>query len=350
MNPDQNIPTEQPASTAASTDSQVPVQQIPVTDLTSQPVSEAPVEPTAQPVDPATPGVTPTPNPFSAQPVSSEAQAPNPFGGQPVDAPATTPGPTASTDTAVAGAPITPPAGPSKKKLIVLISGIVGGLLVLGGAALAVFLIFFSVSHDDYVKAYNQVKAVSVAVSDTDVTGTREVDQLTASLEEYKTQNAKLADLKALNVDKDLSEKYKAYDVKAKAYIAFADAFIPSYGKLKTVTDSVLNTTSLKSSSIQATITLIEDAGDVSDPTIKEYIDTLLKTYQEILPQVKIYETATSSTEKTKALNAISTASKALTTAADTFQTDLQDRYDSVSPSDAFDALSKAVTDKANAR
>jgi len=325
MNPDPANPSEQP------TEPQQPAPEAPQTPVT--PAESAPVSETPQAFG-APESATPAANPFGGTPsASSEAAPASPFGGQPAAAPA--------------GAP-TPAAGPSKKKLIVLISAIVGGLLVLGAIALVVYLTFFSVTKADYAKAYDQVKAVQQTSGSGLALTSGDPDKLSTAFAEYKTENAKLADLKALKADKDLNEKYKAYDEKSKAYISYVEKFIPSFEKFTAATKTLSSTSLLKPASIQATITALEGASDITEPNLKAYVDSLLAAYKEILPQSKIYESATTPSEKLKASSAISASTKKLLAAATKLSTDMKASTADISIKDSFDALSKAVTEKYN--
>jgi len=305
-----------------------------------------PQDPAQTPSPEVTPAVTPTPtepvaapNPFGAStPVSSETPAAAPLG-------SAQPGTIGS---APAGAPLPGSTQNSKKKLIILISAIVGGLLIAGGIAIALYLMFFSVSKADYKQAYDQLKTVQTSVSATSITG--DSDELTTTYNTFKTENAKLGDLKALKADKELNEKYKAYDTKAKAYITFMDGFIPSFQKLKTATDTMSggSNSPLKSASVQATITALEDATTATDPSVKAYAEAVLAAYKEILPQAKIYETSTVSSARLAAVTAISKSTRGLSTASTDFSKDIKERYEGSSPKETFEALSKAVADKYN--
>ena len=262
-------------------------------------------------------------------------------------APATNPTPDATTQSSQ---PVEPNTPKDKKKLIILISAIVGGLLLLGVIGAIVYSMFV-VTKDDYKQAYDQLNAVQDKVAAASISASSEsaLAETKTSYEAFKTENAKLGDLKALRADSDLNSKYKAYDEKSTAYIAFMDNFLPSYEKFLVASKSISGSGSLlKSADLQAVITAIENAGEVSDPTVKAYFKTSLDTYNLMLPQVKAYEAATTSSEKSKALSGIVANTRTLSTASRTLSTDLKKRYDEVSPKDSFNELSKAVTEKYN--
>ena len=344
MNPD---PNQTPEETPAPVNPETPTPEVnatPEVASTSAPEFTPAPEPTPE-VAPAqsfeqpaeVPVASPTTEPVTTPEVVAPTAAPNPF-----TQPTTAIGSSPNSD------PLpTAPAGGSKKKRIILISAIVGGLLILGGIAAAVYFLFFSVSKADYKQAYDQLQSIQTKVSGSALSS--DPDSLKVTFEEYKTENAKLGDLKALRADGELNEKYKAYDEKATAYIAFMDAFIPSFEKLTTATKVMSSGGSmLKSSSVEATITALEKASDATDPDVKAYVDALLAVYKEILPQVKIYETSSVSADRLKALTAMSTSTRSLSTTSTKFSTDLKARYEKVSPKETFDALAAAVTKKYN--
>lgn len=317
MNPDSNQPT--------STPPQPP----------EQPVTPAPLGQPA-PLESAPLTVTPP------APTTPEPAAANPFAQ-----------PTTVIGSAPAGAPIATPNGSgngSKKKLIILLSAIIGGIVLLAGIGLVIYFLFFNVTKADYQKAYDQMKVVrdgvdakpSVSSSEDSMTLVKE------KFETYKTENAKLGDLKAFRGDSELREKYSVYDKKAKAYIAFMEGYIPSLEKFMVAIKAAGSAGTFTSAGVQKTIDAYEQAKDVTDPTLKEYITATLAYYKGILPQVRAYESASTSTAKLAAIREISAASSQLSTASKKFSTDLKARTDDISPTESFDELGKLVTKKLN--
>lgn len=342
MNPDQNAPAGPTSPSPEPTPTPTPT-----------PMTPSPSLDPAQPVAPVSP-MTPEPT----APVSTDV--PSPFGAAPapVAEPAVPPVP--AQPTAVFGSspnndPIPTPGGNSKKKLVILLSAIVGGLVVLGGIAVAVYVIFFMVTKEDYKKAYDQMGVVQQKTEDgSNVTGSSSessFETVKTAYEEYKVENAKLADLKAIRADSEIHEKYVAYEAKSKEFIGFMDAFIPSYESLLTATDSLKALSSdFSSASVQTALTAFEKAsGDITDPTLKTYVDSVIVSYKELLVQMKAYEEATSSSAKLAALNKISPLTSDLGDAATAMSKDLKERSDAVSPKDTFNALSKIITQKYNA-
>jgi outer membrane murein-binding lipoprotein Lpp len=117
---------------------------------------------------------------------------------------------------------------PKKKKLIILIAAIVGGLVVLGVIALVVIGLLFP-SKTDYRDAATQFNAVSAAYSDlnsnasklqydvsgstTDTEFTNDSDAVTKSLQTFQDANKKLAGMKAVKVG-DGQKLYATYQEK----------------------------------------------------------------------------------------------------------------------------------------
>ena len=376
MNPDPNQPQEQP--TQPDQFAPVPTPTTPEPAVSpEQPVApvspvETPIE-TATPIQPmsavetpapeavAAPVETTAPNPFGGAPVASDVSAPNPFAAaanpdQVVDPAAPVVAAVAPLGSAPAGDPAATPPTKSKKKLIILISAIIGGLIILGGAALAIYLVFFTVTKADYQKASDQVSIVL----DKYVTGSKAstntsedtVKATETAFNEFKAENAKLSDLKALRNDKELNVAYKAYDTKAKAFIALGDTLIPSLVKFVNASNEIKElgsgATSFTSANIQKTIDILKGV-DITDPTLKTYLASTISAYEEILPQMKIYESASSTTaQKYAAISAVSDASDKVLKAATTMTDALKEKEDAVDAETLLDDLSKAVTAKLN--
>lgn len=370
MNPDPNQPQGQPEGQPL-TPPQEPTLN-PTPDLSSIPVEQpveavpsvaeapvvAPVDAPAPAVEPVAPVETPAANPFaSAAPVSSEQPAaPNPF------AAASEPAAPVVAGAVIGSAPVDPLAAPapaqkSKKGLVILISAIVGGLLVVGGIAAVVYFMFFSITKADYQAAYDQLTIVRdkySAGSNVSSGSTEESLKTTeTAYAEFKTENAKLGDLKALKADKELNTAYKAYDTKAKAFIAFGDALMPSLSQFVQGSNEIkalgTGASSFTSANIQKTIDVLKGL-DVSDPTLKTYLTAAIAAYEEILPQAKIYESTTATNaQKYAAISAISDSADKVLKAATTMTKDLKTNEEAVDLKDQLNELGKAVTAKLNA-
>lgn len=337
------------------------------------------VDPTAAPVDTPTssaPEVTETPasNSFAAAsdpvttettsapqeatvipqtPVVSAESAASPFATQNTVAPVAT-DPTAPV---ISGTGLN--AGPPKKsnkKIAILIGAIVAGLLVLGGAALAVYMMFFAVTKADYQKAYDQVSVVRDAYSDgngSSGSNAAALDGKKVAFEKFKTESAKLADFKAFKADKELRDKYAAYETKSKAFIAFGDSYIPSLEALIGAADDVeaigsASTVLTSSANVQKALDIYNGI-NVTNETLKMYVDSTIEMYTTVLPQAKIYESSTATnSEKSSALRKISSALSKLSSASSDMSKDIRAQTDAVALSDDLNNLGKAVTAKLN--
>ena len=303
MNPDQNNQPEQPEQ--------------PQTFEAPQPVVQN---------DPVTP--TPVADPFGAAPVATDAPVANP-------------------------AP--QPPKKSNKKLIIILSSVIGGLILLAGAAVAAYLILFTASKDDYQQAYSQLKVVSDQVNDTSAlstkTDTDAIEKFQAKYDEFKASSAKLKDYKAIRVDGDVNKKFVAYNNKVTEYTAFMDTFIPSIKEYVDLSSKVddLTSSSVSVKRYEDTIEILDNAKEISNPFVKTLIDDYKKTYKDMLPQVKIYNSTTSTTsERLAAVTKLSAYAKDLTAAAATFKKDVEAKRDETSPKNEFNALKKEIETKLN--
>lgn len=276
----------------------------------------------------------------------------------PVEQPVPT-SPTVNNTTPAPATPFQPasngPIPPQKNKKNLLIGLIAGGAaLLLLIAAVIVYFLFFTVTKADYRAANEQLNTVSrtVAVRPS-INSSSEPDQAVAelktSVENYKKENAKLGDLKALRADGDLNQKYKAYNEKATAYIAMLDSFVPSLGKFLTATQAV---SGLRGGATPAqydeVAKVIAANKDVSDPTLKTYLNSLSDTYTAISQIRQRSEAASSSSERLAASRELLTQTQALSAATRTLTQDLEKRYNDVNPRTSFNDLTRAVADKAN--
>jgi hypothetical protein len=364
MNPDPNQPQDQnaapvePAPIMPEVPSVEPTPIVPIEPTTPEAPAAAVAEPAqyaAAPVTEAAANPAATPITPSAEPVAQQPPVvSNPFAAA-QDAPVA-PVAVVNPVTPVITPPIIPVApapGKSKKKLAILLSSIIGGLIVLGGVAFAVYAMFFMVTKADYEAARDQlivVKDISPE-ADTIISDTASVDKETAlaKLDKFKAEYAKLADLKALTQDKDLKVKYDAYTAKADAYVAFAEVGIPSGYEFNDAQEvGVAALTSFKSASLIAAIDALNNA-KVTDPIMKKYADAQLALYEELLQYIKIYESSTSTTsEKLSAIDDISKALNGFSSKTKTYNDEIKTKAEEVDASKALDELSKAITAKLN--
>lgn len=363
MNPqDPNQPNDQPQDQVPAANPAPEAPQAP--DYSSEPVApaETPVAPVA-PVE--TPAAEPAVNPFgpapTASPASVETAAPNPFGAAPVSSdPAT---PVAAGPAPLGSAPGTPDQAPAPKKSnkkIGIIAGIVGGVVILAGVIVAVLLSMFSLSAADYKEGYDQLVTVRNAASETaganigvSASASEKLEETKKILNTFKTENAKLGDLKVFKADDELKTKYEAYKTKSDAFIVYTEALIPSITALSDAQTkiSALGTGSslFTSANIQKIIDAYKEVTTVSDPTVKAFAETAVSVYEEILPQAAILESSSSTTaQKLAASRAVSESTRKLTAQSRTMADDFKKKNDEVSFRDALNDLGDATTKKYN--
>ena len=325
MNPDPNQPQDPAAAPAPES-----IVDTPTPTVEQAPATETPVAPT-EPVVEQPPVVS---NPFAAAqdaPVAPAAAAP------------------VSTPPIGSAAPAP---GKSKKKLVILLSSIIGGLIVLGGAAFAVYAMFFMVTKADYEAARDQLIVVKdVATDTTGVSPDSEVtlDTMLAKVKELKTEHEKLASMRALTVDKDLKTVYDAYAVKANAAIAYQEAYAPSIFALYSAQQEAASSASLYTTAgLEKAINALNNA-EITEPTIKTYVDKQIALYESLLADTKVNESATAtSTEKLAALSRLSRAISDFAETTRTFSKEMQAKAEEVSYVDELNDLGKAITAKLN--
>lgn len=315
-----------------------------------QPQDTTPVEPSTEtPVE----NTTPVEQPIQ-QPV--EAPAANPFGPAPAPTDPAAAAPVAN-QAPIGGQPTAPK---KSNKKIALIAGIVGGLVLIGAVAAGLFLSMKNVSTADYKAAYDQLVVVRNAASKTPtnagVSGSAE-DKIQETEENYaafKTESAKLADLKAFKGDDELKALFETYKTKYEAYVAYNDAFLPSVSALAETRDEVdalgSGSSLLTTANIQKLVDIYKKlATDASNPSIKTFAESSAAAYTEVLPQVTILEASGStSSEKLAASRAISASTRKATAAGSTLSKELSEKSKEVSLSDALNDLGTATTKKYN--
>lgn len=306
-----------------------------------------PNQPNEQPLGEAPAAPTPEATPINEAPVQP---ASNPFG--PAPAPAATEAPASPLASQA-------PAPKKSNKKIALIAGIIGGLVLLGGIGAGVFLSLKNVSAADYKTGYDQLvvvrNAVSAAptVSGVDGSADEKLEEGSKLLETYKTENAKLADLKAFKGDDELKEKYTAYKTKSEAYIAYTADLLPAVAKLAEARDKIKDlgtgTALYTTPNVQKIIDAYKEVATVSNPSIKAFADTAVSVYTEILPQAAILEASGSTAaQKNTAIRAVNESTRKLTAQSRVMSDELSAKSKEVSIRESLNDLGDATTKKYN--
>jgi len=245
---------------------------------------------------PNTPQQPPAPEPQSVPVYTPQPQQP-----APAPQPQQFPVPSAPVGSTNSGTPVS---GPSQKKRLTLIAIIVGALAVLGLIGFTVYALAFSVSKEDYAEAskvYNNVtekgsasiRSLStfsyLSSSSTDTKISNDIEDAKKDLEAYKTENAKFEGLKALR-DGDVKQKYEAYSAKYAAYTLYAEDFLASIDKVYSAykicndSDSTSSTSNLGAYRVAVgqCITALDDAKDVRDADLKEYVKAITESFKTL--------------------------------------------------------------------
>lgn len=258
---------------------------------------------------------------------------------------------------------------PVNKKLIAIIGGAVG-VILLAIVGVAVFLALTTVSKEDYRAAtlqYNEVSRSSSALTrevsslssglsrSTDAEFAASAKEVEEALATLRDENKKLGGEKAVTVGEG-KELYTTFNTKLSAYTAYADELMTSVKSLRPAMvvcekisdekDNAGRVTALKACS-----TALGDVKDLPNAEFKTFVGVLQKSYSD-------YATAF---EKTAALTApfgaqnaeyralrdqATEAQKNITTASREFSSALGERDKEMSVKESADALAKYLTEQ----
>lgn len=291
----------------------------------------------------------------------------------PVQQPTVSPAETPSVVPAVAPAPGSPipTSGSSKKPKLGLILGIVGGALVLMLIVLGVILgfVFGSVSKKDYSNAvvqYNKLSSAnSQVISDvgslsSDITASdskyeSSLSDAEKSLAAIKTENDKLANMKAVKVG-DGKKLYDTFNTKLKSYIQNGDDLVTTVKAARPA--FVKCNASTTASAGDARLTALKDCssalqaiGDVPSPEFKTYISSLQKGYAEYATNYQamlaLSDPYGAQYDQYKTLrDKVYATQEQLRTAAKTYRTDVEAKSKTLNVKESADALGKYLSEK----
>ncbi|MBC7565027.1 hypothetical protein H7100_02225 [Candidatus Saccharibacteria bacterium] len=261
-------------------------------------------DPNQTPEQPVTPAENPIPE-VSVIPtdVPSEAPAtetPNAFGGAPVSSDAAPATSFAQPTTTIGSSPNSNPTpnlmgDPKKKKLIILISAIVGVIVLLGIAAIVVFGLLFP-SKADYRSAAAQFNTVSAAYSDlnsdasriqydisgstTDTEFTNDSDSVNKSLQTFKDESKKLSAMKAVKIGEG-QKLYATYESKVNAYVTYANDIFTSVKSFRPVSKACDDVTT--NTLLGECVTALNAIGDVPNADLKQFVTVIQTQYKAYL-------------------------------------------------------------------
>lgn len=271
-------------------------------------------------------GTTPTPTPDTqAEPVLEATPSPVPAADDapvtPVESPAAIPTPETTTSNSFASANATTPAdsatpaapvatpfvassgAPAPKKTntnkIILIASIVGGVVILGIIAVVLFLMFTTVSKQDYRDAavqFNSVSRSSSALtssastlgrsasgSTSDATFQESLKASQDAIAKIETENDELSKLKAVRVGEG-AELYKTFNDKVDAYVGYAKGLVTSVENIRpamVVCDKVsdANDPAARVTALKACSTALGDVKDLPNSSFKKFVEEIKKAY-----------------------------------------------------------------------
>ncbi|HEY8886447.1 MAG TPA: hypothetical protein VIM31_03045 [Candidatus Microsaccharimonas sp.] len=334
--------------------------------MNPDPSQPQPESPTPAPEQPAAP-IEPTT--YAATPVVDSAPAPvtpNPFGGAPVSSE-----PVAATPVAPIGS--SPNSNPvqnflgngKKKKLIILIAAIVGGLVVLGIIAIVVLGLLFP-SKADYRSAASQFNIVSSAYSKlnsdastlqydisgstTDTEFTNDSDSVTKSLQTFQDENKKLAAMKAVKVG-DGQKLYATYEGKVNSFATYATNLVTSLKSFRKVATSCKDASTL--TLLNECVTALNNVGDLPDADLKQLVTTLqtqYKAYLDIQTQIAAITDPYGKqyTQYSALRNQGYDIQDKISSAASDYSSNASKHSDDIDPSTAANALGDLLVKKSN--
>lgn len=270
----------------------------PAEDTTPTPTPDLQAEPVVE----ATPSSVPAPEEAPVAPVESPAAIPTPD--------ATTPNPVLGSAPVTPADPLAPAAAtfvasgaPAPKKSntnkIILIASIVGGVVILGIIAVVLFLMFTTVSKQDYRDAavqFNDVSRASSALttsastlgrsasgSTTDATFQESLKSSQDAITKIETENDELSKLKAVRVGEGAT-LYKTFNDKVDAYVAYAKGLVTSVENIRpamVVCDKVsdANDAAARVTALKACSTALGDVKELPNSSFKKFVDEIKTAY-----------------------------------------------------------------------
>jgi hypothetical protein len=240
---------------------------------------------------------------------------------------------------------------PNSKKRPIIIAAIFGIALLVVIAISLIVASMSRVSAEEYTAANDQVRKVSSSLSGTQIISPsltdEQLDQFNERLQTFKTENAKLNDLVALQRDNQLKPLYQDYKTKADQYVSFNDQLQPSLRRYVEISREIRGSgNTLTEERIRTTIAALENRDEVTEPTIRSFLDDTLDAYKRLEPLVSQYQNG-NPLERITALGKINQINSELTTKVRELVSDINQRFDETNPRAGLQKLRTAVADKA---
>lgn len=179
------------------------------------------------------------------------------------------------------GAPMVPAAPQKSKKglIIGLVSGFVG-LLLVAGIGVAVWMMNYYVSKDDYQKAadsFNKIVDLDSSVGSLSTTTSSSPETLDSKFNELSTQVKGMGDLRAIQKDDKLNKLYKTFKDETDRVVVFGHAvaeFIRAADDCKNVETK---------EDVPACVTKLRAVKDKGSQTVTDYAEALSKYLEDAM-------------------------------------------------------------------
>lgn len=194
--------------------------------------------------------------------------------------------PIAPVEQAAPQVPLAPqPPQPKKNKLLILIAAIAGGLLLIGGAIFAAFMIFI-VTPGDYEKANDVMKTVNTSYNGLKLTGDvtvkteedrkKRIEEVRTKYETFTKDVNTLAAQKAVKRDGEAAELYSAVAAKREKFDAM---YVASLEVIEYIAPAMMKASDTKTVDSIAT-ELKEHQSKIKDADNKAYVEKLIPFFE----------------------------------------------------------------------
>ncbi len=260
-------------------------------------------------------------------------------------------------------------ASKTNKNLFIILGAVVGGLVILGVIAWAVYASLFAVSKEDYREAvrvgndvvsdasrsYLDISKISYISSYSTETKTKnDIDSAKDSLAAYKTANAKFKDLKALR-DGDVKKAYDEYTKKYNAFVTFADEYtksaekaIPAIISCEEISNASVSDVASFKAAVAPCKDALSSAKNVSDKDLKAFVAAYIDNVDKISAIVDEAANLSSTdfTRRSTLRSQLSDETKKLQDAQKDANSNIEKRLKDVSPREAYNDFGNVLEEK----
>ena len=201
------------------------------------------------------------------------------------------------------GTPYQIPQKPSSNKKLIIWIGAAIGVLAAVGIATAVSIAVFSVSKEDYRKAYNQMNEVSSAnynlssklysiqygvSSSTDTKFNNDLKAVKEAVEKVREETKKLSELKATKVGEG-KKKYDEFNEKLEKYLTFISDAATSIGDMREASVVCSEVRSSPTGSVESAKSMLEECKsalnkirDTPNQDVKNYVKKITTEFDNL--------------------------------------------------------------------